>query len=203
LSSKTSGDCPLGNSLKYRTDSIQLISMQSSLTKPNSGKLFCINGISLSTPPRNRELNEACIVLFPSIEIVCKTSLTNRFSSNFSATYCHRWTSLVAFCVKFRLTVKTVTVDGTGSSRIFHDRTTPKLAPPPPRMAQKTSSPINFLSRILPSASTRTASTILSAASPYFLNIVPYPPPLKCPPTPTVGQIPAGKPRFPLFSAIL
>ncbi|POO01086.1 hypothetical protein TorRG33x02_032690 [Trema orientale] len=90
---------------------------------------------------------------------------------------------------------KTVTVSGTGTSFTLYDKTTPKLAPPPPRIAQKVSSPIDFLSRIFPFASTIFASTTWSLAKPCFLNMFPYPPPLMCPPAPTVGQIPAGKPR--------
>ncbi|KAL3851538.1 hypothetical protein ACJIZ3_013420 [Penstemon smallii] len=75
-------------------------------------------------------------------------------------------------------TVKTVTVCGTGTNLTFHDSIIPKLAPPPPLIAQKRSSPIDSLSRILPSASTICASITLSAPKPYFLIIGPYAPPV-------------------------
>ena len=55
----------------------------------------------------------------------------------------------------------------------------------------------------LPSALTITASRTLSAARPYFLNKVPSPPPVICPPMPTVVHNPAGNPWILLFSAIL
>ena len=141
-------------------DSIQLISIQSSFTKPNSGKLSCISGRSSSTPPRNKELNEASIVFFPSsLEFtLLKMILMKRSSSNLSAMYCHQRTSIVAFCSKVFQTVNTVTVQGTGTSIIFHAIMTPKQAPPPPLMAQNGSSPMDSLSRILPLTSNRQLS---------------------------------------------
>ncbi|RDX69025.1 hypothetical protein CR513_51917, partial [Mucuna pruriens] len=69
---------------------------------------------------------------------------------------------------------------------------TPKLAPPPPRMAQNRSSPIDFLSRIAPSALTNLASMTLSTERPYFLIKFPYPPPEKWPPAPKETHTPAG-----------
>ncbi|KAF5797797.1 hypothetical protein HanXRQr2_Chr07g0284981 [Helianthus annuus] len=55
---------------------------------------------------------------------------------------------------------------------------TPKLAPPPPLRAQKTSSPMAFRSSIRPFASTSFTSSALSAPSPYFLIMEPYAPPV-------------------------
>ncbi|KAJ0524214.1 hypothetical protein HanIR_Chr10g0502091 [Helianthus annuus] len=71
---------------------------------------------------------------------------------------------------------------------------TPKLPPPPPRMAQNTSSPMAFRSNIRPFASTILASSALSAPSPYFLIMEPYAPPVMCPPTPKLVHIPVGIP---------
>ncbi|XBI39293.1 hypothetical protein VPH35_124098 [Triticum aestivum] len=92
-----------------------------------------------------------------------------------------------------RRMVNTVTDSGTRTSRSFQDSTTPKLSPPPPLMAQKRSSPMAVLFRSLPPASTRTAFRTWSAARPYLRISVPKPPPQRWPPTPTVGQTPAGK----------
>ncbi|KAF5816664.1 hypothetical protein HanXRQr2_Chr03g0136751 [Helianthus annuus] len=109
---------------------------------------------------------------------------------------------LVKFCSNVRSTAKTVTVSGTGTSFIFHERMIPKLEPPPPLTAQKRSSPIELLSRILPCTLMNCASMTLSAARPYFLIIAPYPPPLTCPPSPKAYQTPPGNPRFWVFCAI-
>ncbi|KAL3833737.1 hypothetical protein ACJIZ3_008473 [Penstemon smallii] len=84
----------------------------------------------------------------------------------------------VAFSAKVLETLKTVTSGGMRTRLILYAKMTPKLAPPPPLIAQKTSSPIPFLSRILPFASTILASTTLSTERPYFRTMVPYPPPL-------------------------
>ncbi|RDX62475.1 hypothetical protein CR513_59189, partial [Mucuna pruriens] len=79
----------------------------------------------------------------------------------------------VTFVSKVFSTRKTVTVWGTGTNLIVNDTMTPKLPPPPPLIAQKRSSPMDFLSRRFPLASTICASTILSEAKPYFLNKLP------------------------------
>ncbi|KAK2966923.1 hypothetical protein RJ640_013466 [Escallonia rubra] len=54
-----------------------------------------------------------------------------------------------------------------------------------------------------PFASTISASTTLSAASPYFRDSSPKPPPAMCPPIPTVGQDPAENPRVPLLDSAI
>uniref|UniRef100_A0A7N0REN4 Uncharacterized protein n=1 Tax=Kalanchoe fedtschenkoi TaxID=63787 RepID=A0A7N0REN4_KALFE len=71
---------------------------------------------------------------------------------------------------------------------------TPKLPPTPPLMAQKRSSPMDSRSRTLP----------LDINYPSINDMIhrQTPPPLRCPPTPTVGQTPAGKPCKLLFSQI-
>ncbi|RDX97257.1 hypothetical protein CR513_19985, partial [Mucuna pruriens] len=81
-------------------------------------------------------------------------TLMKRFSSIKGATSCHLRRILVASCSRLLVTEKTVTVGGTGTSSIFHQRRIPKLPPPPPLIAQNKSSPMAFLSRILPFAST-------------------------------------------------
>ncbi|WVZ23868.1 hypothetical protein V8G54_002412 [Vigna mungo] len=78
------------------------------------------------------------------------STLMNMRSSNLLATSCHFWMISVAFSSNVLATLNTVTVDGTGTSFIFQATMTPKLAPPPPLMAQNRSSPMAFLSRRLP-----------------------------------------------------
>ncbi|WVZ21777.1 hypothetical protein V8G54_000321 [Vigna mungo] len=94
----------------------------------------------------------ACIVCFPcSTEFTFFAStLMNMRSSNLLATSCHFCTILVAFSSNVLATLNTVTVGGTRTSFIFQVTMTPKLAPPPPLMAQNRSSPMAFLSRRLP-----------------------------------------------------
>nr|GEW42446.1 RNA-directed DNA polymerase, eukaryota [Tanacetum cinerariifolium] len=58
-----------------------------------------------------------------------------------------------------------------------------------------------FLSRISPLALMIFASCVLSTPSPYFLSMDPYAPPVICPPTPRLVQIPAAIPCLLLFSA--
>ncbi|RDX62186.1 hypothetical protein CR513_59509, partial [Mucuna pruriens] len=79
----------------------------------------------------------------------------------------------VTFVSKVFSTRKTVTISGTGTSLIVNDTITPKLAPPPPLIAQKRSSPMDFLSRRFPLTSTICASMTLSTDKPYFLNMLP------------------------------
>ncbi|WVZ23167.1 hypothetical protein V8G54_001711 [Vigna mungo] len=130
------------------------------------------------------------------------TTCRKSSAGSFGATICHLWKRSVAPCSKDLETSKTVTVEGTRTSLIFHAVMTPKLDPPPPLMAQKRSSPISVLFSIFPFTSIIWASMTLSEAKPYFLKIVPNPPPLKCPPTPTVEQLPAGNPWTLLLCAI-
>ncbi|BAT14112.1 Os11g0496013 [Oryza sativa Japonica Group] len=75
--------------------------------------------------------------------------------------------------------VNTATVGGTIESFSRHDTTTPKLSPPPPRIAQKRSSPMRPLSRSSPSAFTIMASSTLSAPIPNLRIMSPIPPPLR------------------------
>ncbi|BAS98164.1 Os06g0548150 [Oryza sativa Japonica Group] len=137
--------------------------------------------------PRNRDSNCACWL--------CTTTrrMTSRGSEGEIS--CHLVMRSVADWFLGRRMVNTVTVSGTRTSRSFQDSTTPKLSPPPPLIAQKRPSPMVVLFRSRPSASTRTASRTLSAARPYLRISVPNPPPLMWPPTPTVGQTPAGNAR--------
>ncbi|BAS77819.1 Os02g0235802 [Oryza sativa Japonica Group] len=135
--------------------------------------------------------------------------LTNRLSGRACATACHLVRRRRRDCSSWpprrsrrRWTVKAETTAGTGTRLTVQETTMPTLPPPPPLIAQKRPSPMAALSRSLPSASTTSASTTLSAARPYLRIIGPNPPPLRCPPTQTVGQIPAGNPsRPPLPSA--
>jgi len=126
-----------------------------------------------------------------------------RSSSSLSAICSHLYKTLVPSCSSVFVTVNTVTVAGTGTSLIFQANITPKLPPPPPRIAQKTSSPIAARSRIWPLASTILASRTLSAPRPNFLIMEPYAPPTKWPPMPRLEHKPAGKPWVWLFSWIL
>lgn len=66
-----------------------------------------------------------------------------------------------------------------------HQRINPKLAPPPPMIAQNRSSPMDFWSRIL-----LVASMALSVARPYFVIIDPYAPPVICLPMPKLVHSP-------------
>lgn len=65
------------------------------------------------------------------------------------------------------------TVGPSGSSRNSNSVTMPKF-PPPPRMPQNSSALSSSLARtMLPSASTTSAETRLSQASPYFEDVQP------------------------------
>uniref|UniRef100_A0A803R939 Uncharacterized protein n=1 Tax=Cannabis sativa TaxID=3483 RepID=A0A803R939_CANSA len=79
----------------------------------------------------------------------------------------------VAPSSKVLTTLNTVTFSGTETNLIFHETITPKLAPPPPLIAQKRSSPMSALFKILPLTSTITASIILSTVNPCFLIKLP------------------------------
>ena len=74
----------------------------------------------------------------------------------------HLYRILVAPCSKVLVTVKTVTVDGTGTKLTFQAVTIPKLPPAPPLIAPKRSSPMAFQLRILPLTSSIRASMRLS-----------------------------------------
>uniref|UniRef100_A0A6N2N7J3 Uncharacterized protein n=1 Tax=Salix viminalis TaxID=40686 RepID=A0A6N2N7J3_SALVM len=133
--------------------------------------------------------------IFPRRNVVDKEHVTasvrerNLRFRNFAH---HSTRILVAPCSKVLATLKTVTNGGTGTSFTFQEVMIPKLPPPPPLIAQNRSSPMAFRSRTLPWASIIRASMTLSAARPYFLNMVPYAPPVMCPPIPKLVQTPAG-----------
>ncbi|RXH98855.1 hypothetical protein DVH24_011180 [Malus domestica] len=150
--------------------------------KVNNGKLLSMIERSLSESPRNMAINEALRVLFSTIYNI------------------HDKPDEQVIVKLIRDILPTI---DNVRCIFLYAITTPKLAPPPPVMAQKRSSPIDFRSRSSPCTFTSCASTMLSTDKPYFPIILPYPPPLKWPPTPTVGQTPAGKPWILLFSAIL
>jgi hypothetical protein len=63
--------------------------------------------------------------------------LMKRSSCSLFAMHCHLLTRLVAPCSSVLEIVKPVTICGTRTSLIFHESMIPKLAPPPPLIAQK------------------------------------------------------------------
>ncbi|BAS98166.1 Os06g0548350 [Oryza sativa Japonica Group] len=161
--------------------------MQSLAVTLSSGKASAMAATRPARVPRYRDSN--CAFWF------CTTTRRKASLGRDGATRCHLARRSVADWFLERWTVNTVTVAGTGTSRSFQDRTIPKLPPPPPRMAQKRSSPMAALSRSLPLASTMVASRTWSEARPCFRSIRPKPPPLRNPPTPTVGPTLPGNPR--------
>ena len=83
----------------------------------------------------------------------------------------------------------------TSFRRKMNEVTTPKF-PPPPLIAQyRSGCESAFAVTWLPSASTSSASSRLSIASPYLRVRWPMPPPSVSPPTPVVEMIPLGVAR--------
>ncbi len=90
----------------------------------------------------------------------------------------------------------------TGKVRKRNDVTTPKLPPPPPRLAQKRSAFSDALHvRTRPDASTSVRPTMLSDVVPCRRELKPTPPPSASPAMPTVGHEPPGIVRPLLASA--
>nr|GMC75705.1 hypothetical protein PanWU01x14_309560 [Ipomoea batatas]GME00770.1 hypothetical protein PanWU01x14_309560 [Ipomoea batatas]GME14474.1 hypothetical protein PanWU01x14_309560 [Ipomoea batatas]GME21142.1 hypothetical protein PanWU01x14_309560 [Ipomoea batatas] len=168
---------------KKRMESIHVISRQSCSRTDSSGKDWFRIDKAVVVGPRKKPLNVADIPGF-SGELLDSGKAAPRKAERFE-TDC---------LVPGRETTKHVTVLGTGNNCIFQAYMIPQLPPPPPRTAQKVSSPMAFRSSVSPSAVIRTASRTLSAARPYFLDRSPNPPPAMWPPAPTVGQEPAEKP---------
>ncbi|WVZ00486.1 hypothetical protein V8G54_026557, partial [Vigna mungo] len=145
-------------SFHQRTDSIQLTSLQFSFFNPRTGNSFPISDTTSSAPPRNK----ATIVAFKVFPSACNTNLMKSLLSVTDAIFCHPNTKSAVLSSQLFSVRKIVTFSGTGRSLMVNDTTTPKLAPPPPLIAQNRSSPMPFLSRRFPFTSTIFASITLS-----------------------------------------
>ncbi|TVU30912.1 hypothetical protein EJB05_22565, partial [Eragrostis curvula] len=193
LTSSSTGIVALPRKSMYTVDCSQVISWQSALVMLSSRKRDLIIGTSWWHGPRYKVWNTACC---PST-----IALTWMSSGRAGATRCHLVRTSMASLSNVFTMLTTVTVGGTLTRLTFHDTTMPKLPPPPPRIAQKRSSPMADRSRRSPLAFTSLASTTRSMERPKRRIIMPIPPPLKWPPTPMVVQTPAGNASSDLFLA--
>ena len=92
---------------------------------------------------------------------------------------------------RIQLTPNTRTV-ASGNTPILNSVATPKLPPPPPRLAQnKSGSDAAFACSVRAWLSTTVTCCRVSQVRPCDRASSPWPPPVRWPETPTVGQLPA------------